>query len=45
MALLTTFGSIEKIKKAEVTELADIESMDLKSAENVYNYFRSNKEL
>ena len=33
-----------KIKKAEVNELAEIESMDLKSAENVYNYFRSKKE-
>lgn len=41
-ALLTKFGSIESIKAAEVTELADTESMDLKSAENVYNYFRSN---
>lgn len=40
-ALLTKFGSIDKIRKAEVEELADTESMDMKSAENVYNYFRT----
>ena len=44
LALLTKYGNIDKIKKAEVNELAEIESMDLKSAENVYNYFRSKKE-
>lgn len=41
VALLTKFGSIEKIRAAEVEELADTESMDMKSAENVYSYFRT----
>ena len=43
-ALLTKYGSIEAIRNAEVEELADVESMDLKAAENVYNYFRSNRQ-
>lgn len=41
LALLTKYGNIDKIKKAEISELAQIESMDIKSAENVYNYFRT----
>lgn len=40
-ALLTKFGSIERIRAAEVEELADTESMDMKSAESVYSYFRA----
>ena len=44
LALLTKYGNIDKIKSAEVHELAEVESMDLKSAENVYNYFRSKKD-
>lgn len=43
IALLTKYGNIGKIKDAEVEDLADTESMDLKSAENVYNYFRTKK--
>ncbi len=39
-ALLTTFKTIDKIKEATVEELAQTESMDMKSAENVYEYFR-----
>ncbi len=45
IALLTKYGNIDKIKSAEVSELADIESMDLKSAEAVYSYFRSKRPL
>lgn len=46
-ALLTKYGNIEKIKNAEIEDLADTDSMDMKSAENVYNYFKTkrNKEL
>lgn len=40
-ALLSKFGSIERIREAEVEELADTESMDMKSAESVYSYFRT----
>ncbi len=42
-ALLTKYGNIEAIKNAEIEELADVESMDMRSAENVYNYFRSKR--
>lgn len=44
LALLTKYGNIDKIKKADIYELAEVESMDLKSAENVYNYFRTKKD-
>ena len=40
-ALLTKYGNIDKIKGAEVEDLLDTESMDLRSAEAVYAYFRS----
>lgn len=43
IALLTKFGNIDKIKEAEVTDLLEVESMDLKSAQNVYDYFRTKK--
>ena len=43
LALLTKYGNIDKIKEAEISELAEVESMDLKSAENVYNYFRAKR--
>lgn len=39
-ALMKHFGSIEKIKDAEVSELAEVEGMNIKSAESVYNFFR-----
>ncbi len=44
LALLTKYGNLDKIKKAEIDELKEIEGMDLKSAENVYNYFRLKKD-
>lgn len=40
-ALLRHFGDIESIKKAELDELQGVESMDKRSAEEVYNFFRS----
>lgn len=40
IALLTKYGNIDKIKSAEVSDLADTDSMDIKSAEAVYNHFR-----
>ncbi|MBQ3427656.1 MAG: excinuclease ABC subunit UvrC [Clostridia bacterium] len=42
-ALLTKYGNIDKIKEAEVADLADTESMDIKSAEAVYDYFRGSQ--
>ncbi len=44
IALMTKYGNIENIKSAEVEDLADTESMDLRSAENVYNYFRTKRD-
>ena len=44
LALLTKYGNIDKIKEAQVDELMEVESMDQKSAENVYNYFRNKKD-
>ncbi len=37
--LLKEFGTIENIKKASVDDLAKIEGMNKKTAENVYNYY------
>lgn len=42
--LLTKFGSVDKIKEAELDELADVEGMNQKAAEAVYTWFRKNKE-
>ena len=39
VALLKEFGTIENIKKASVEELAKINGMNQKTAENVYNYY------
>lgn len=39
-ALLTNFGSVDKIKEADVDELLNVKEMDRKSAEAVYNYFK-----
>ncbi len=39
-ALLTKFGSVDKIKEADIDELMNTDGMDRKSAEAVYNYFR-----
>ncbi|MDT8716094.1 excinuclease ABC subunit UvrC [Clostridium sp. 19966] len=38
-ALLSSFGSIDKIKNATLEELAKAPSMDKKSAESVFNFF------
>lgn len=43
IALLTKFGNIDKIREAEIEDLLEVESMDLKSAQNVYDYFRMKK--
>lgn len=40
-ALLRHFGDIEAIKNAELHELQGVESMDKRSAEEVYNFFRA----
>lgn len=39
-SLLTEFGSVDKIKEAEIDELMKADGMTYKSAESVYNYFR-----
>lgn len=41
-ALLVKFGSIDNIKKASMQELLEIQSIDKKSAESIYNYFNGN---
>ena len=42
-ALLKYFGSAEAVSKANVDELKKVPSMNVKSAEQVYNYFRDSK--
>jgi excinuclease ABC subunit C len=39
-ALLTIFGSVDKIKEADIDELLNVKEMDRKSAESVYEYFK-----
>ena len=39
IALLKEFGTLENIKKASVEQLAKTEGMNLKTAQNVYNYY------
>lgn len=39
-ALLTNFGSVDKIKEADIDELLKVKEMDRKSAEAVYEYFK-----
>lgn len=39
IALLKEFGTIDNIKNASVEDLAKIEGMNKKTAENVYNYY------
>lgn len=39
ISLLKEFGSVDNIKKASVEELAKIDNMNQKTAENVYNYY------
>lgn len=40
-ALLRHFKSVEKIKKAEINDLLEVEAMTKLSAENLYNHFRT----
>ncbi len=40
-ALMKSFDSIEEIKKAGIDRLMEVPSMDRKSAESVYSFFRS----
>lgn len=40
-SLMKHFGSIDKIKEAEVSELIEAEGMTIKSAEAVYAFFRN----
>jgi len=44
MALLRHFQSIDNIRKASVQELSEVEGMNKKAAEEVYNYFRKGGE-
>ena len=39
IALLKEFGSVDNIKKASVEELAKIDAMNQKSAQNVFNFY------
>jgi excinuclease ABC subunit C len=41
--LLKKFGSVESIKNKSIEELADVEGMNIKAAESVYNYFYKQK--
>lgn len=38
--LLKEFGSVESIKNKSIEELSDVEGMNIRAAESVYNYFR-----
>lgn len=40
-ALMKKYDSIEDVKKATVEELAEVDSMDSRSAQSVYNFFHS----
>lgn len=42
-ALLRELGSIDKIKKASIEELKQVEGMNIKAAEAVYNFFNSSR--
>ncbi len=39
VALLKAFGTLDNIKNASIDELSKIDGMNLKTAENVYNYY------
>ena len=39
-ALMKHFGDINAIRRAEVEELQQVDGMNIKSAEAVYNFFR-----
>ncbi|MBQ3038532.1 MAG: excinuclease ABC subunit C, partial [Clostridia bacterium] len=40
IALLTKFKSVENIKNATLEELCEVDAMDKKTAQTVYDYFR-----
>lgn len=40
-ALMKKYDSIEEVKKATVEELTEVDSMDSRSAQSVYNFFHS----
>ncbi len=42
-ALLTAFGSLEGVKRAELAQLEKVKGMDRKAAKNVYAYFHPQK--
>ena len=44
VALLKHFGSISEIKKASLEELAEVDGMNIKAAQNVYEHFRIKEE-
>ncbi|WP_458453291.1 excinuclease ABC subunit UvrC [Methanobrevibacter sp.] len=39
IALLKEFGSVDNVKKASVDELANVEGMNAKTAQNVFNFY------
>lgn len=41
--LLKYFGSVDNIKNKSVEEIADVEGMNIRAAESVYNYFKNVK--
>ena len=43
ISLMRHFQSIEKIKKASVEELTDVESMNKRAAQELYNQFHKNE--
>ncbi len=43
-ALLKKFGDIEAIKNADIEQLRDVEGMNIKAAEAVYDFFRINND-
>lgn len=44
IALLKHFRTIDNIKSSSIEELSKVESMNKRVAEDLYNYFRNNKE-
>lgn len=44
ISLLMKFGSIENIKKATIEELLETESIDNKSANSIFTYFKKNEQ-
>lgn len=42
-SLLTKFGSVDKIKEADVEQLMSADAMDRRSAQSVYDYFRNRR--